>query len=150
MLRKLQEWRSRSRIRRLRRRVIEALALHKRGEVRSDGLSLSHYRNRLEIAWRARDIHPWDRDLASERAAQLFAEQCLADADAALERLFAALPEIDVIEFKVFQASSKAPILGGTVLREEVVAANALSPGMRLKQLGVSYRLRNWRFGPLT
>ncbi len=74
-----------------------------RGEVRSDGLSLNHLRNRLEIEWRAREIHPWDRDLPAIRVAQLFAEQCLDDANAALERLFSSLPEIAVIEFKVIE-----------------------------------------------
>ena len=150
MLRKLEEFRSRQGAARFRRRVVKALALHKRGEVRSDGLSLSCCRNRLEVAWHARDIHPWDRDLPPERAAQLFAEQCLEDAGAALERLFLSPPEIDVIEFKVLQKDSTKPILGGTVTRAEAKTASSSSPGMKLKQLGARYRLRNWRFEPLT
>ena len=45
------------------RRMVKALALNKRPrEVRRDGLSLSQFCNRLQIEWRARDVHPWDRD----------------------------------------------------------------------------------------
>ena len=71
------------------------------------------------------------------------------DADAALERLFATLPEIDVIEFKMLEPNSGASILSGTVTRSESMNVRAPSSGMRLKQLGVTYRLQNWRFEPL-
>jgi hypothetical protein len=133
---------------RARRRALKALALN-RNEARTDGLSLTHLRNRLEIEWRARDIHPWDRGVSSSRAAQLFAEQCLRDVNAAVERLFDSFAEVDVIELKVFDPSSGAPILLGTVIRAETHKAKSPSPGMKLKQLGVNYRLNNWRFEPL-
>jgi hypothetical protein len=149
MLRKMDDCRAAFARRRLQRRVIRALALNKRGEARSDGLSLSHFQNRLQIEWRAREVHPWDRDLPQARVARLFAEQCLKDADAALERLFATLPEIDVIEFKMLEPNSGASILSGTVTRSESMNVRAPSSGMRLKQLGVTYRLQNWRFEPL-
>jgi len=68
---------------------------------------------------------------------------------AALERLFATLPEIDVIEFTKRDPNSGATILSGTVTRLEVMNPRAPSSGMRLKQLGVTYRLQNWRFEPL-
>jgi hypothetical protein len=149
MLKKMDKCRAAFARRRLHRRVIKALALHKRREARSDGLSLNHFQNRLQIEWRAREVHPWDRDLPQARVARLFAEQCLKDADAALERLFATLPEIDVIEFKMLEPNSGASILSGTVTRSESMNVRAPSSGMRLKQLGVTYRLQDWRFEPL-
>jgi hypothetical protein len=149
VLKKMEKFRAAFTRRRLQRRVIRALALNKRGEARSDGLSLSHFENRLQIEWRARHVHPWDRDLPPARIARLFAEQCLEDADAALERLFATLPQIDVIEFKMLDPNSGASILSGTVTRTESMTIRAPSSGMRLKQLGVTYRLQNWRFEPL-
>jgi len=137
--------------RRLHRRVTRALALNRRGEARADELSLSHFQNRLEMEWRAREIHPWDQDLPLASAARLFAEQCLKDADAALERLFITLPEIDVIDFKMLDPSSGVPILSGAVTRSESMNIRATtSSGMRFKQLGVTYRLQNWHFEPLS
>ncbi len=149
MLMKMEQFRSACACRRLRRRVIKALALNQRGEARSDGLSLNHFQDRLKIEWRAREVHPWDRDFPAVRTAQLFAEQCLDDTNAALERLFADLPEIDVVEFKVTHPISGAPILSGSVARFEARTVRAHSSAMRLKQLGVVYRLQNWQFEPL-
>jgi len=134
---------------RLRRRVLRALALNRVGQARTDGLSLSHLSNHLEVQWRAREVHPWDRDLPPTRVAQLFVEQCLDDTSAALQRLFSALPEIDIIEFKVTHPASCAPIVSGSVTRLEIQNAKACSSRMRLKQLGVSYRLHDWQFEPL-
>jgi hypothetical protein len=142
-------WTSQATRRGFRRRVLKALALNTRGEVRRDGLPLNHFQNRLQIEWRARDVHPWDRNLPSARIARLFAEQCLEDANAALERLFATLLEIDVIEFTMLEPNSGARILSGAVTRSEAMSVKAPSSGMRLKQLGVTYRLQNWRFEPL-
>ena len=45
--------------------------------------------------------------------------------------------------------NSGALILSGTVTRSESMKVRAPSSGMRLKQLGVTYRLQNWRFEPL-
>src|SRR5579864_776789 len=69
--------------------IERALALHLRGEVRSDGLNPTSLATHLEIEWRARDIHPWDRGLLSpaQRAAA-FVKQSLADTEAAIYRLF--------------------------------------------------------------
>jgi hypothetical protein len=131
--------------------MVKALALHRRPkEVRSDGLSLSHFRNRLQIEWRARDIHPWDRGLSQSRVTELFAKQCLDDTGTAIDRLFSELPEIEFIEFTVLDPKSSAPILRGSVDRNEANVTNDVSPGMKLKKLGASYRLTNWHFEPLS
>ncbi|HTT18720.1 MAG TPA: hypothetical protein VMG82_07240 [Candidatus Sulfotelmatobacter sp.] len=80
-LRKLDLWH-------YRRNVRQALALFRRGEVRRDGLTADYVCNRLEIRWRARDIHPWDRYPAQDEREALFAEQALTDTEAAVLRLF--------------------------------------------------------------
>jgi hypothetical protein len=130
-------------------RMLAALALH-RGGVRSDGLPLRFCCNRLEIEWLARDIHPWyQNSLGVVERAKLFAEQCLADADAAVDRLLTALPEVDVIELRVLDPDSSDLILTGSVRRCDVSKSGFPSPGMKLKELGCRYRLNNWRFEPL-
>src|SRR5690349_9206072 len=134
---------------RLRRRVLWALALNRVGQARTDGLSLSYLSNHLEVQWRACEVHLWERDLPPARVAQLFVEQCLDDTSAALERLFSALPEIDIIEFKVTHPASRAPIVSGSVMRLEIQNAKACSSDMRLKQLSVTYRSHDWQFEPL-
>jgi hypothetical protein len=149
MFKKMEKARAAASRKRFHRRVIRALALKKGRAARSDGLSLRHFQNRLQIEWRARHVHPWDQDLPPARVAQLFAEQCLDDTNAALEGLFANLREIDVIEFRVLDADSIALILSGSVSRADAKAANATSAGMKLKQLGVKYQLNSWRFEPL-
>jgi hypothetical protein len=118
-----------------------ALALHLRGEVRRDGLHLSAATTHLEIEWRAREIHPWDRELLSpsERASS-FVEQALADTEAAVYRLFSALPQVNVITLKVRGQESERLIISGTVLRQDTLARDQeLSIGMRLRYLGVTY-----------
>jgi hypothetical protein len=120
--------------------IQESLALHHRGEVRRDGLSLNRASHHLEIEWRARDIHPWDRTDDTEIKDSLFAEQSAADADAVPSRLFKALPEIDVIEFRVMHPDSCELIVSGTVERSDPV------PETR----DVSARTRLWRRGVTT
>ena len=132
--------------------MAKALALNTRSrEVRTDGLSLSQFRNRLEIVWRARDVHPWDRDrgLSQSDVTELFSKQCLDDTGAAVERLFCELPEVQFIDFTVVDPKSSAPILHGSVDRSEANTANDVSPGMKLKKFGATYRLTDWRFEPL-
>lgn len=132
------------------RRMVKALALNKRPrEVRRDGLSLSQFCNRLQIEWRARDVHPWDRDRSQNRVTELFAKQCLDDTGAAIERLFGELPEVEFIDFTVIDPKSSVPILQGSVDRSEAKTASDVSPGMKLKRFGARYRLTNWRFEPL-
>jgi hypothetical protein len=94
---------------------------------------LTQASHRLEIEWRARDIHPWDRDSEPEERELLFTEQSVADADAALSRLFNELPEIDVIEFSVTHPDSHQRILARTVERAaRVPSMRGLSPRTRL------------------
>lgn len=134
---------------RLRRRVIGALGVNCRAGVRNDGLPLRSIRSRLEVEWQARDIHPWDQGIAPEEAAQRFAQQCLEDVDAAISSLFESLPETDEIELRVFDPTSGNPIVAGAVTRVEAAAATAGSVGMKLKSLGLEYRLANWQFESL-
>ena len=128
---------------RLRRRVKKALALNRRGEVRADALVPTHLENRLTIDWCARDVHPWDRDLRPDDIARLFAQQCLEDVSAAIDRLFLELPEIDLVDFRVSESDSLSSILYGSVTRSAAEAVEAKSVVMKLKQLGVTFRLVN-------
>jgi len=123
------------------RGVRRALALHLRGEVRRDGLNLSAATTHLEIEWRAREIHPWDRGLLSpSQRAKAFVEQALADTEAAIYRLFSALPQVDTITLRARELESERLIISGTVLRPEMLVLDQdLSIGMRLRYLGVTY-----------
>jgi hypothetical protein len=126
---------------RYRRNIERALALHLRGEVRRDGVKPLNSMTHLELEWRARDIHPWDRSLLSpaERAAA-FVEQSLADTEAAIYRLFEALPQVDAITLRIFDQTSETLIISGTVTRPDKSARDEkLSIGMRLRYLGVTY-----------
>jgi hypothetical protein len=122
-------------------RIKKALALHLRGEARRDGLTVDAVSSHLEIRWRARDIHPWDRHLARYEREMIFAEQALADTEAAVGRLFERLPEVDVIALSVLEPESETLIAAGTVHRSDLYAArpHLLSVGMRLREIGVNY-----------
>jgi hypothetical protein len=135
--------------RRRQRRVIRALGLTQRAGFRNNGLSLKKLRNRLKIEWRARPIHPWEQGLSPERAAQRFVQQCLEDVDAAISWLFATLTDTDEIELRVIDPNSGNPIVTGTVTRLDAARAMASSVGMKLKSLGLVYRLANWQFESL-
>lgn len=124
------------------RGIEKALALHRRSEVRPDGLTLIRATNRLEIEWRAREIHPWDRGREHSEHELQFTERSFADTDAALSRLFIALPEIDVIDFRVIHPRSDIRILAGTVERSAPVSStHSLSPRSRLWRRGVTILL---------
>jgi hypothetical protein len=125
------------------RKVERALALHERGEVRSDGLRLIAAKTTLRIEWLARAIHPWDRDLPEGRAEPLFSQQCLNDANAAINRLFAEIPILDAIEVRVRRDALHAPILSGTVHRDSIRTCHYSSIGMRLRAIGLSFRMNN-------
>ncbi len=84
-----------------------------------------------------RDIHPSDRDLPPEEKASLFVEQCLSDTKAALHRLFEHLASIDIVELRVLARSREHAVIAGAVLRSELDQLSGLSPGMRLKHLGL-------------
>ncbi len=117
--------------------VQSALALQQLGEGRNDGLTLVQATHHLEIEWRARDIHPWDRACEPDERELLFSEQSIADTDAALSRLFNELPAIDVIEFKVTHPDRDERILGGKAERSRQVPSIP----------GASARARLWHKG---
>jgi hypothetical protein len=122
-----------------RRRIEQALDLERRGEVRKDGLQLGEMQHRLEIRWRARGVHPWDRHLDREERHARFIEQALIDTEAAIARLFEALPEVDLIDLRVTHPGSDATMLSGSVHRSDF-DDRRLSPSvrMRLTEIGVS------------
>jgi hypothetical protein len=123
----------------LRTGVKRSLALHRRGEVRQDGLTLTKASHHLEIEWRVREIHPWDRGCSPQEEMRLFTEQYFSDAEAAICRLFAALPVVDVIQFRVIHLNSEDRLLEGTVARSALTQANADAPARaRLWQMGVN------------
>jgi hypothetical protein len=122
-----------------RRIAIEnALALQRRGEMRPDGLTPIKISQVLEVEWRARGIHPWDRHRTESRAEYLFREQCYADTDAALVRLFQSLPDVDVICFRVLGQDSDDEIVAGLVTRAAMRQADSsASARTRLWQMGI-------------
>jgi len=125
---------------RWRRAVVDSLALHRRGEARKDGLALVSVREKIEIRWRARLAHPWDLDLPDNKKEAAFVEQCHADTEAAIQRLFRALPGADVIDFKVLDVETDRTMLEGIVSRSDLVETEALAHSsirMRLRQLGI-------------
>jgi hypothetical protein len=119
--------------------VRKALALTPRGFVPHDVLVLGQLSARLRVEWRARDLHPWDRDLPVERRAMVLREQALRDTDAAILRLFQLLPEMDAIDIRVLEPREPHRLLlAGTVTRADVLATRSIvSPGMRLRMMGV-------------
>ena len=134
----------------LRGSIDKALAVN-RYEVRPDGLSLEGTSFRLAITWRARDIHPWDGDLAADNRALRLVEQTFSDNLAALERLFVALPEVDVIDLRVLEADARkhGTLLNGLISRREFETCQLSSPAMRLRLLGLNFNLVNSRLEPL-
>jgi hypothetical protein len=133
LLRKLDRWRHQDAIQ-------SSLALHRRGEGRPDGLSLVRARNRLEVRWRARNIHPWDAAAPPEKRARLFYDQLLADTEATIFRLFKALPQVDLIDVGVLEPQSDTELLTGRVPRAALAkVGRLLSVRMRLMQLGVQF-----------
>jgi|SRR5215469_3477574 len=131
------------------RRLLKALSLDERGEVRSDGLLPNHFKNKLELEWPARSVHPWDKGLSPSKINRLFAEQCLEDTSRAIEQLFLRLPEIESIDFRVVDPNSLVTIVRGSVRRDELKAMRGQSSGMKLKNLGATYHLRDFSFEPL-
>ena len=133
------------------RNIEGALALYLRGEVRRDGLTPITVATHLEIEWRARDIHPWDRDLlsAAERAAS-FVDQTLHDTEAAICQLFTALPPLNGIRLRVLDRTSGNVILSGSVSRPDFAARDErLSIGMRLLYMGVTHHSEGTLFEPI-
>jgi hypothetical protein len=116
----------------------DALALNRRGEARRDGLDLISATQSLDVAWAARGLHPWDRGQSANERDRLFTEQCYADTDAALQRLFLEFPEVDSIRFRVLHPESDEQLLAGSVNRSKVSEQAAdVSARTRLWQMGV-------------
>ncbi len=134
----------------LRRSIDTALALN-RTEVRPDGLCSEGRDFRLGITWRARNVHPWESELAADRKARRLVEQTFSDTHAALERLFIALPEVDVIDLRVLEADTTKHgiVMTGSISRREFETCRVTSIAMRLRLLGVNYNLVNSRLEPL-
>ncbi len=131
-----------------RRRVELALELERRGEARKDGLQLEKMQNRLEIQWRARGIHPWDRHLPGDARKSRFMEQAASDTEAAIARLLATLPEVDLIDLSVTDPESGATILSGTVHRSDFQNARpSPSVRMRLLEMGVTFETLEMDYG---
>ena len=130
----------------IRRVVMRALALPPRGGIRNDVLHLKSFRvsgHCLQLEWRARDVHRWDRDLPPSRQAELFSEQALKDTDAAIIRLFQMLPDIEEIRLQVVKPMS----FGGVIFTGIVDRGRALAtqppPSLRqrLITLGVRFKM---------
>ncbi len=135
----------------LKSRVLRALALHDRGEVRADGLELKAMSITMRIEWFARDIHPWDRGADRGRRERLFADQCLRDADAAIYRLFDEIPELDTLELRVFHRELASPLLTGMVNKSDLIPKEERGAlGMKLKTLGITFKMSNWQLEPLS
>lgn len=118
-----------------------ALALHRRNEVRSDGLTLESACSRLQICWHARNLHPWDSGLSPEHKESAFIQQAMEDTEAAVLRILERRPEVDEIEVKVLDPHSGVLLASGTVRRPALNAEGLRSPSvrMRLGELGIRY-----------
>jgi hypothetical protein len=137
--------------RRYKRNIRRALALHLRGEVRADGLTPIRVATHFDIEWHARDVHPWDRGLLSPaQRAEAFVQQSLTDTEAAICRLFEALPQVDVLAVKVLDRRSESVIISGSVSRLDFAARDEqLSMGMRLRYLGLVFHSSGLLFEPI-
>ena len=138
-------------MKRFRRMVAKALALGPRGFIPNDVLLLSKLSARVQVEWRTRDVHPWDRNVPPDRRADLFREQTLHDTDAAILRFFRLLPDLDAIEIRVLEPHApNRLILAGTVARRDAMATRSLSsPGMRLKTMGIRFHTNGGHLEPL-
>jgi hypothetical protein len=117
-----------------------ALALAPRGAVPNDVLVVTNLSiPPLQIEWRARDLHPWDRDLSLALQTELFHGQALQDTEAALRRLFSVFPDMEQIVFRVLEpAAPNRLIAAGNIARGEFDAADRFpSLRMRLYMMGV-------------
>ena len=90
-------------------------------------------------------------DLCSSRAAKKLAEQSLADTEAALERIFSACPDVDVVELSVMEPDREGDrrIMFGAVQRNEFQQWHPLSTNMRLRLVGLHFRMVDDHMDPL-
>jgi hypothetical protein len=137
----MRRWvRARSRLR-WHHRITGALELEVRGAVAHDQLRVKRCATQLVIEWFARDVHPWDRDLAPEQQARRFVERAVIDTVAAIQQLFDGVPEIDCLHVRVWDRTPPCePVLAGTVSRAEFEECQEhRSPIMTLKSLGLVF-----------
>jgi hypothetical protein len=99
----------------------------------------------LQVEWLAREVHPWNRDLPDDQLERLFTQQCLDDTDAAISRIFKEIPVLDTIEVCVRRRPDGPALLAGTVRRNALEMNDHASVGMRLRGLGVRFRINNLR-----
>ena len=138
-------------MKRFRRMVTKALAVGSRGFIANDVLLLSKLSTQVQVEWRTRDVHPWNRNVPPDQRAELFREQTLHDTDAAIRRFFQLLPDLDAIEIRVLEPHApNRLILAGAVARRDAMATRSLSsPGMRLKTMGIRFRTNGGHLEPL-
>ena len=115
----------------------QALALPLRGGVRNDRLYVKSISQRLDVEWNTRDIHPWDFDDRDEVKTVKFLEQFLADTEAAIDRIFRALPQITEISVTVRNPNTGAVIAAGNVERPPEEKQVLSSARMRLLARGM-------------
>ena len=130
-------------------KIQRAMALHWRGEARSDGLRLTAARTVLQLEWLARDLHPWDRDLPQARAHREFSAQCFDDTNAAITRLFDEIPVLDAIEVCIRREAEQSPLMTGTVEREDFERDDGAPAAMRLRRFGLKFRVSNEGLEPI-
>ena len=111
--------------------------------MRRDGLQLTAAKATLSVEWLAREVHPWDRGLPADRLERRFADQCLNDTHAAIARLFDEFPVLDAVEVRVRRNPGAPTLLAGLVRRSSLRECGGLSIGMRLRNLGVSFRMND-------
>ncbi len=76
--------------------------------------------------------------------------QTLADTEAVIAGLFETMPQVDVMDLAVMEPASGTTIIAGTVNRSDVARnQHLLSVGMRLRELGVKFRLADSQFEAL-
>jgi hypothetical protein len=115
----------------------QALTLPPRGGVKNDGLHIENLSQQLCVEWNARGIHPWDLDAAYEAKTVKFVEQFLADTEAAIDRIFQALPQINEIAVTVRKPDTGEVLAEGTVERVSKEKQVLASARMRLLARGM-------------
>ena len=141
MLPILSGWFRKLQLRLYNRSIDDAIALHRRNEVRPDGLTLDSVCIHLKICWYARDVHPWDSGLCPERREFAFNQQAMADTEAAVLRILERRPEVEVIEIRVLAPYSSVLLASGIVQRSTLNGTRLRSPSvrMRLGEMGIKY-----------
>ncbi len=126
--------------------VSRSLSLKPRGAIGKDGMVVRNVSARLRVQLQARRSHPWDRNRPAEERHELFVQQCLEDVSTAIPNLFRSMPEIDEIEVLVLEPKSRSAIISGIVKRCDALSPNCLSPGMKLRAMGLIYGRSNSEF----